>query len=435
MIYHVTVTVPGNYRGKTCGLCGNFNDNKADEFQLPDGKVTKNLLTFGAAWKVAVPGVFCEDGCSGERCPKCDSSLKETFERDCQIITDAYGPFAACHNRISAVSYYNDCVYDVCQAKGARSVLCQSISAYMSDCQTAGVKISNWRTPHFCPLSCPAHSHYQICAEVCATPCPGLADTITCPDSCAEACACDDGYYFNGTGCVLWDNCSCYHNGRTYKIGESVLSDNCRELCTCTAAGYVQCEDFACKASESCQVKQGSLGCFPKQCVMKAGGSFSLFSGRDGIISAMGAYEIITHCDQSAADWFRVVAKLQECSLTGLKSVVAIYVYFNDVIVTVTDKQETWVNGKKVTLPILPKTDVSVRIYEKTIVIEKNGAFQLSFSQTEEVTVTVSGSMVDKLCGACGKLAPSRDAMGLTRDTIQEYMAAFVAQDYPACGL
>lgn len=70
----------------------------------------------------------------------------------------------------------------------------------------------------------------------------------------------------------------------------------------------------------------------------------TLFSGTTGIVSVMGAYEIITHCNQSAADWFRVVAKLQECTVTGVKSIAAVYVYFNDLSVTVTDKQETWVN-------------------------------------------------------------------------------------------
>jgi len=150
MVYHITVTVPGNYRDHTCGLCGNFNDNKADEFQLPDGKETKDLLSFGAAWKVAVPGVVCDDGCSGDICPKCDASKKEVFEKDCQVLTSTSGPFAACHNVIDPASYYRDCVYDVCLALGDRKVLCDSISAYMMDCQTFGVTIPSWRTPNFC---------------------------------------------------------------------------------------------------------------------------------------------------------------------------------------------------------------------------------------------------------------------------------------------
>ena len=79
LVYHITVTVPGNYRGKTCGLCGNFNNDNKDDFQLPDGKAAKNLLTFGAAWTVGVPGVVTEDGCSGDHCPKCDDKKTVLF--------------------------------------------------------------------------------------------------------------------------------------------------------------------------------------------------------------------------------------------------------------------------------------------------------------------------------------------------------------------
>lgn len=148
LIYHVTVTLPGNYRGRTCGLCGNFNNNQEDEFQLPDGNSTQDLQTFGAAWKVSVPGVVCEDGCSGDLCPKCDDL--EALESKCTIITNLNGPFASCHTVIDPVPYFRDCVYDICMAKSDQSMLCHSISAYMLDCQNFGAKIQSWRTPSFC---------------------------------------------------------------------------------------------------------------------------------------------------------------------------------------------------------------------------------------------------------------------------------------------
>lgn len=120
-------------------------------------------------------------------------------------------------------------------------------------------------------------------------------------------------------------------------------TDSCQRKCNCTTSGEVECEDFSCKATEICELKNGIPSCHPKECRIETGGSITLFNGANGNINVMGAYEIITHCDQSAADWFRVVAKLQECRLTGVKSVVAVYVYFNDLSVTITDKQETWV--------------------------------------------------------------------------------------------
>lgn len=154
LVYRVTVTVPGNYMDKTCGLCGNFNDNKADEFKLPSGDLTKNIETFGDAWKMGVLGVVCDNGCSGDQCPKCDAAQKKIFEKDCAIITDPQGPFGACHNQLNPEYYYRDCVYDVCMTGGDRDTLCHSIAAYMTDCQAVGVNINNWRTAQFCRTYC-----------------------------------------------------------------------------------------------------------------------------------------------------------------------------------------------------------------------------------------------------------------------------------------
>lgn len=153
LVYHITITVPGNYRGQTCGLCGNFNGNAADEFQLPDGNVTEVIQTFAAAWKVPVPGVVCEDGCSGDMCPTCDLSKKAAIEEKCALITSPDGPFSACHDVIEPGPYYRDCVYDVCLAKDEQAVLCQSLSAYVLDCQSFGANVQNWRSPSFCRQS------------------------------------------------------------------------------------------------------------------------------------------------------------------------------------------------------------------------------------------------------------------------------------------
>lgn len=151
MIYHVAITVPSSYAGKTCGLCGNYNGNKNDDFLLPDGKETKELKTFVAAWKVSVPGLQCDDdGCSGDSCPACPADKRTAFEKECSIITDPEGPFSACHSVINPESYFRDCVYDVCMGDGDKTMLCDDVAAYMSACQSAGVRMKTWRTPTFC---------------------------------------------------------------------------------------------------------------------------------------------------------------------------------------------------------------------------------------------------------------------------------------------
>ncbi|XP_077869721.1 alpha-tectorin-like isoform X1 [Saccoglossus kowalevskii] len=40
------------YSGKLCGLMGNADDDPRNDFQKPDGTITKNAIEFGESWKV-----------------------------------------------------------------------------------------------------------------------------------------------------------------------------------------------------------------------------------------------------------------------------------------------------------------------------------------------------------------------------------------------
>ncbi|KAI3358666.1 hypothetical protein L3Q82_015078, partial [Scortum barcoo] len=406
LVYHVTVTVPGNYRGRTCGLCGNFNNDKSDEFQLPGGIATKDIRAFGAAWKVPVPGVVCEDGCSGDLCPKCDDSEKAALEAKCSIITDPKGPFAACHDVIDPASYFRNCVYDVCMAKGDQSILCHSISSYVLDCQDFGAQIKNWRSPSFCPFTCSPNSHYETCAMPCTSPCPGLRDIATCTTTCVEGCVCDKNYFYNGTGCVPFDQCSCYYKGETYKIGETIITDDCHRINTCQTSGVVLSKDMTCDPNESCLVKNGKMGCYLQQCSLGSNGTFTPFSGEGGTITAPGAYNIIENCNQSqTSDWFRVVVKLEMCT-PGVNTILAVYVFFNEAMITVNSKHEVWINGRSMTQTTFSLNNVKVMVSSNTVTINNPSSLQLSFSSTNELTMSVSDQVADMNCGACGKLKP-----------------------------
>ncbi|KAJ8335065.1 hypothetical protein SKAU_G00407040 [Synaphobranchus kaupii] len=433
LVYSVTITVPGSYRGKTAGLCGNFNGNKDDDDLLPDGAVAKSVEAFGAAWKVGVPGVVCDDGCSGDVCPRCGGKKRAVFEKDCARIREESGPFHACHAVLDPSSYYRDCVYDVCVSDGNRQALCASVQAYMSDCQNMGVVVKPWRSATFCPLSCPAKSHYKICAETCANPCPGLTDTITCPTTCAEGCACDDNYYFNGTSCVEWDRCSCYWKGQTYKIGETIVQDSCRTKCTCQSNGQVVCDQMSCKSDERCLVKNGVRGCFPKQCMLQTASHFTMFSGIGGTISAAGAYELVAVCGPglTEAEWFRVVVDFRVCEDSGHPSVVSVYVFFQDLFVLVNKNHQIWVNGKKAALPKTLKNEISVKVSDEVVVIEKKSGLRLTYNVKQEVSVTVDAHLADKLCGACGTFTEETVLFAsFSQPTIQAHMNRYRAPDF-----
>uniref|UniRef100_A0A3Q3INE2 VWFD domain-containing protein n=1 Tax=Monopterus albus TaxID=43700 RepID=A0A3Q3INE2_MONAL len=288
LVFHATVTVPGNYRDKVCGLCGNFNGNQKDDFQMPDRRLANNANAFGKSWKVTIPNVVCNDGCEGNSCPKCDPTRKAIFSKPtyCGIVTAPTGPFAVCHSKLDPQPYFDNCVFDLCASNGDGNVLCNSIAAYAYNCHMAGADVKNWRTTSFCPMKCPANSHYEECADACFAPCPGLTEIVQCPASCTEGCQCDPGFAFNGQMCVKETECGCYERGKTYKPGEVVYEENCNTKCTCDPMTGLKCEKYSCPASTKCMVKREIMACYntgkTNKCFVLKDSNYSQLNNRKG---------------------------------------------------------------------------------------------------------------------------------------------------------
>lgn len=127
-----------------------------------------------------------------------------------------------------------------------------------------------------------------------------------------------------------------------------MVTDDCKEILTCLATGEVKHEALTCKSNEVCQVRSGIRGCYPSQCVLEAGGIFTFYSGGMGKITATGAYEIVRVCNGVLEfEWFRVVADVQICATGGIPVTAAVYVFFDDLVITINSKQEIWVSTTK----------------------------------------------------------------------------------------
>ena len=69
-----------------------------------------------------------------------------------------------------------------------------------------------------------------------------------------------------------------------------------------------------------------------------------MFGGKGGTIDVMGAFEIVKVCDGALVEeWFRVVVQLEECGHNGLKRVAAVDIFFEDLVIIINSKHETWV--------------------------------------------------------------------------------------------
>ncbi|KAG8147460.1 hypothetical protein E2320_022952 [Naja naja] len=114
--------------------------------------------------------------------PSCSGQELEHLSGLClEIMATKY---QACHSR-RPETFFQNCLYDMCQYQGMPSVLCDNIQAYVEACKSHGVTGISWRNSTFCPLPCPPNSHFSECAS----PCPSTCTNLYAPASCRHPVA------------------------------------------------------------------------------------------------------------------------------------------------------------------------------------------------------------------------------------------------------
>ncbi|XP_074710546.1 IgGFc-binding protein-like [Strix uralensis] len=439
---YLLVTIPDTYRGRVCGLGGNYNGDPGDDFQLPGGSLAQSTEEFVTSWKMPMEDGACTDGCNGKGCPVCDATDTAPYSTSdsCGLIRDPTGPFGLCHPWVSPVEYFNHCLYDVCAAGGDRDVLCHSLQAYVAACQAAGAEIRGWRTTTFCPLSCPPHSHYELCTRTCDFTCSSLSVPAPCSWTCFEGCQCDDGYLFDGEACVSLERCGCTHQGRYFKAGETVVSSNCSRKCNCDLSQGLVCEDTQCPPDEVCATRDGAQRCVKRegQCRLSPGASLTTFDGVGGKLLASGTYKVAALCNEQSPNWFKVVVEVSECRDNNIPAAAAIFVFFREAFITVNNNMEVWVNGLFTRLPAAVSKAISLSAVAGNITVSHSSGMDVLFSPNGEVTVSVGAALVNQLCAPCGNFnGDPRDDLklpdGRTVRNIAEVVDAWKARDFAGC--
>ena len=157
--HSVEVKVPSSSFHLTCGMCGNFNNRREDDYMMPNGQQAADSNALGESWQV--PSSDSDPSCGvpppTEPCPADKEKLYES-EQFCGMLTARPGVFESCHAVINPQSYFETCSYDLCAMSGAQEVLCGALEAYADACQAAGVTLLPWRNATFCreypPLGC-----------------------------------------------------------------------------------------------------------------------------------------------------------------------------------------------------------------------------------------------------------------------------------------
>ncbi|KAM8881606.1 zonadhesin, like [Synchiropus picturatus] len=263
--HYAQISLPSSYFNQTCGLCGDYDGSPNNDFTKPDGTLVNNVNDFGNSWQTEEDE---DESCTGGTTPDpdCDPALEAEVVKPekCGKIKDPAGPFRECINKVNPTPYFQSCVFDMCQFNGQQHVLCDQLQAYTDACLAAGAKVYPWRTPTFCPLTCPPNSSYSLCVSSCPETCLGVVGPPGCEDVCVEGCKCDPGFILSGEQCVPLKDCGCVEpSGDYHPVGDSWFTEGCKQRCTCNGGGVIQCLNTTCGPTEICQLLEGEYQCVP----------------------------------------------------------------------------------------------------------------------------------------------------------------------------
>ncbi|KAJ8252215.1 hypothetical protein COCON_G00215270 [Conger conger] len=233
-VMQVYIRLDKSNKGKTCGLCGNYNDVQSDDFKSTSGLVEGTAAAFANTWvaRSACPSIkkTFEDPCS--------LSVENEKYADvwCSMLTDDTGPFSECHSEISPDSYKTQCKHDTCNCEKSEDCMCAALSTYVYACGARGIRITGWRDK-VCNkyTSCQNTMVYGYNMTSCKRTCRSLSEQdYSCQVKFlpVDGCGCAEGTYMNSANeCVLPKNCPCYSKGTEIPQGETVIKNGA--TCTC----------------------------------------------------------------------------------------------------------------------------------------------------------------------------------------------------------
>ncbi|KAK9536794.1 hypothetical protein VZT92_006555 [Zoarces viviparus] len=415
--HYASISLPSSYFNNTCGLCGNYNDDPADDPVLPDGSLAESVVELGGSWRAEDTDWRCTDGCA-QNCSVCDALTEAFYFRSdyCGLINKTDGPFRDCRAVVDPTAFVYSCVYDMCSNRDNITTLCHAIQAYALACQALGVTIRPWRSRTFCALSCPEFSHYQVCTSACPASCSDLTAPLYCAHPCTEGCQCDPGYVLSGSRCVQLDDCGCEHNGLYYPLnntfwaGPSGEEGECTLRCTCGPAGEVSCFNDSCKEGEVCVVEVGLLGCYPRRegvCSINQDSVTTSFDGTFLLIPDDSSYYLLKLCSAVPANGSMVEVKM------GRRLVNKGPTWKRPVIVTVANLEAQMggidfdivkVNGEPVLLPYVHpmETMMIYRAPGNATVVESRGLLRVQYTRQGYLNISLSTLFYNVTCGLCG---------------------------------
>ncbi|XP_026170358.1 zonadhesin isoform X2 [Mastacembelus armatus] len=404
----VHVSLPSSYSDKVCGLCGNFNYHREDDFHKSDGTNAQNATAQAESWQTGGTTFSCETILAPHQCDPLDEA-KYASEPYCGSLLSGTGPFAGCQSVLAAESYFKSCMVSMCSTHGDPALLCETLQAYTDICLEAGVNVPTWRNSTFCSHQCGENSHYNSCADGCPEVCSHLDIAGSC-GNCEGRCECDSGFKLSMGKCVLAGDCGCWYGGKHYEKGATFVEGECVKQCQCMGNDDVQCTTMQCKDNEVCKVKDGVKDCFPLKpatCSVYGDPHYITFDRMAYDFQGGCSYTLTTTCSGESSVNFGVIGHnmhhpLQNFSRSKLE---AVTLQVEDLYLTMKQNKEVYVNDVQVQIPYSKNgTYGSVRVYveDNYIISETTFGLRILVDGQNRLFLQVDERYKFELCGLCG---------------------------------
>ncbi|XP_055509564.1 mucin-19-like [Leucoraja erinacea] len=249
----LAVTLDTKYKNKTCGLCGNFQEQRGI-----------NSASTDALYKIMVTNQLDVLGnvCTNER--PTDSTC--TAVDSCLHPISMY--FSTCLTKYPFISGYLElCQRDACSCVNKHECACATFEELSRQCtnlpETSGPENTlqqiwkSWRSKVTCgnPI-CAENQIYNECGALCVPTCSDPETQQQC-DKCVNTCECPEGTVLDdirGTDrCINKIECPCEYAGVIYEPGQ--LRNTSCHSCVCRS-GMWDCLDINCPGR--CKVEEGA---------------------------------------------------------------------------------------------------------------------------------------------------------------------------------
>ncbi|XP_075908159.1 alpha-tectorin-like [Petromyzon marinus] len=426
----VFVSLPGRFFNKTCGMCGNFNNDTADDFPRAEFNLTADNER------------RCSAPCAGN-CWDCKSESQKWFpkQQTCGILNRTSGPFFDCHSAVEPAPFVTSCLLDACLSAGGNGsrgeveqprAVCRVLEAYALLCQALGASLQPWRVHTPCGSACPERGVYALCGSACADSCGDRTAAARCVRPCRESCRCPRGSVLAEGRCTdAAEACGCVHRGLYFRVGQSLPQDaECSRSCTCGSGGEVRCQELQqCPREDACHADAASA------CTLRPDWTLTTF---DGVLLRLPKYSgfMLTRlCDYSTRpdqnmDFQVVISGRNQPS--DQQNTVSVDVNILHYTLNITRSRSgilVQMDGSPVLLP-LSLGGGNLQLYEMEsgmTVSATNVKLQITFSVSGNVVVCAGERLQGLTCGLCGNFNGNAgdDAYtpdGVVADNLEEFV-------------